>query len=145
MRAQALAALARREHSRQELQRKLRARGHAEEDISALIDDLAGQRLQSDERYVEVYIRSRAERGYGPQRIALELKQRGAGAALVKSAMDSAECDWLALAARADRKKFGPLTDCSALALAKRRRHLEYRGYSPDQIKSVLNGEHELD
>jgi len=92
-----------------------------------------------------VYIRSRAERGYGPQRITLELKQRGVASAVVQSAMAAAECDWLALAARADRKKFGPLEDRSALALAKSRRHLEYRGYSSEQIKSVLNGEQELD
>ena len=78
--------MARREHSRLELQRKLKARGHDAAEVSGVLDELAERHLQSDERYVEVYVRSRAARGYGPQRIALELKQRGLAVEVVRAA-----------------------------------------------------------
>ena len=85
----------------------MKARGHAIADIASVLDDLAEQHLQSDARYAQAYLRARAERGYGPQRIALELKQRGASAEDIQRALSEAERDWLDLAVRADRKKFG--------------------------------------
>ena len=135
-----LAALARREHSRAELQRKLQARGHAAADVAEVLDELVAARLQSDARYAQAYVRSRAERGYGPQRIALELKQRGASAEVIQQALHDAEHDWQAVAARADRKKFGAVADGTFETMARRRRYLEYRGFAADQIKAVLTG-----
>lgn len=105
-----------------------------------MLDDLAAARLQSDARYAEAYVRSRAERGYGPQRIAQELKQRGASAAVIQQALNDAEHDWPAVAARADRKKFGAMTDGTFETMTRRRRYLEYRGFAADQIKAVLTG-----
>ena len=102
---------------------------------------MAGQRLQSDARYAGAYLRSRAERGYGPQRIALELKQRGASAEIIQQALTEAECAWGDLAARADHKKFGVVTAREFAVMAKRRRYLEYRGFTAEQIKAVLNAE----
>ena len=102
---------------------------------------MAGQRLQSDARYAGAYVRSRADRGYGPQRIALELKQRGASAEIIQAALAEAECDWDELAARADRKKFGIVIEREFAVIVKRRRHLEYRGFTTEQIKAVLNAE----
>jgi regulatory protein len=113
--------------------------------VANVLDDLAAQRLQSDARYAESYLRSRAERGYGPQRIALELKQRGTSEDVIQHALRDAECAWLEVAVRADRKKFGALADREFEITNKRRRYLEYRGFTAEQIKAVLNAEHELD
>lgn len=123
----------------------MKARGHAIADIAGVLDDLAEQHLQSDARYAQAYLRARAERGYGPQRIALELKQRGASAEVIQRALSEAERDWLDLAVRADRKKFGDNADKTLTITIKRRRYLEYRGFAAEQIKAVLNAEHELD
>ena len=101
--------------------------------------------MQSDERHAELYIRSRAERGYGPQRIAVELKARGTSAEQIRCALAAAECDWPALARRADRKKFGANPDSSFELMAKRRRYLEYRGFAAEQIKTVLDTSEDFD
>ncbi len=125
------------------MQRKLGARGHAAGEVSAVLDRLAAENLQSDVRYTEIYLRSRAERGYGPQRIAIELRQRGASVEIIQQALNETECDWLVLARKADRKKFGDTQDGNFAVLVKRRRYLEYRGFSSDQIKAALKPEHE--
>ena len=137
--------MARREHSRLELQRKLKARGHDAAEVSGVLDELAERHLQSDERYVEVYVRSRAARGYGPQRIALELKQRGLAVEVVRAALATSDCDWLALARRADARKFGDSPGRGPLELACRRKHLEYRGFAAEQIRATLGADQELD
>lgn len=105
-----------------------------------MLDDLAAHRLQSDARHAEAYVRSRAERGYGPQRIGLELKQRGTGADLIQQALHNVDRDWRLVAADADRKKFGRAPAADPALLARRRRFLEYRGFTTDQIRSVLRG-----
>ena len=110
-----------------------------------MLEDLADQRLQSDSRHADIYIRSRAERGYGPQRIAAELKVRGTADDLIRAALAGAECVWSTLARQVDRKKFGTKPVDSFETLAKRRRFLEYRGFSSEHIKIALDAEHELD
>jgi len=112
--------------------------------VNGVLDELAERHLQSDERYVEVYVRSRAARGYGPQRIALELKQRGLAADVVRTALAASDCDWLALA-RADARKFGDTPGRAPLDLARRRKHLEYRGFATEQIRATLGADQELD
>src|SRR3546814_21124082 len=69
--------LARREHGRVELARKLRQRGAPPELIEQALDRLCEQGLLSESRYLESFVRSRANAGYGPLRIREELAQRG--------------------------------------------------------------------
>ena len=137
--------MARREHSRRELKRKLSVKGAAFDTVAEVIDTLAAQSLQSDDRYAAAYIRSRANRGYGPQRIALELRTRGIDEALTAHGFATAECDWLALAREVDAKKFGSNPGPSFAVLVKRRRFLEYRGFTAPQIKRVLKGDADCD
>jgi regulatory protein len=118
------------------LTRKLSPYGDSAE-IGEVLDALAGERLQSDARYVEAYIRSRAARGYGPKRIEIELKQRGVAREEISTGLADIDEDWDGHARRADRKKFGNAAPDVAL-YAKRRHHLEYRGFRPEQIKNVL-------
>src|SRR5712692_11280719 len=76
LRERALRLLARREHSRAELGRKLAAHARPEDDLESLLEDLSRRRLLSDERYAE----SRAHalsRKYGAARIAHELRAKG--------------------------------------------------------------------
>jgi regulatory protein len=110
-----------------------------------VLNELESARLQSDSRYAEVFVRSRAERGYGPQRIAAELKSRGTADELTRQALTDAECAWVELARQADRKKFGAKPSRAFEVLAKRRRFLEYRGFASEHIKAALNTEQELD
>ena len=69
--------LARREHSEQELQQKLQARGYGPEAVGEVLVGLKTAGMQDDVRYTEAYIRSRVAKGYGPVRISRELYERG--------------------------------------------------------------------
>ena len=77
IRRSAMDLLARREHGRVELTRKLRQRGACPEMIDIALDRLTEEGLLSESRYLESYIRYRARSGYGPLRIREELNQRG--------------------------------------------------------------------
>ncbi len=98
---------------------------------------MADEGLQKDDRYAEVFIRSRAARGYGPRRIEQELKSHGVEQSLVRSALNAAALDWDELARDTRRKKFrGNPSD--AQARAKQMRFLEYRGFDAAQIRQAL-------
>jgi regulatory protein len=141
--AKAVELLARREHSAQELARKLRTRGCDQAVVETVLARLAAERLQSDARYAEVYLRQRSEKGYGPQRIRAELQERGVDERLIGEAMrravDEGEVDWFERAATAYVRKFGgrPVEDLKDRA--KRQRFLQYRGFSHEQIAAVVN------
>ncbi len=51
LRERALQLLARREHARTELARKLKPHAESVEQLAALLDDLVARKLLSDERY----------------------------------------------------------------------------------------------
>ena len=134
--------LAKREHSAAELRGKLIARGFSHEVCEAVISRLVDERLQSDERYTEAYLRQRSGKGYGPQRIRAELRERGVDEQLVscefRRAEDEGEIDWFQCAADAYAKKYGdrPVEDMKERA--KRMRFMQYRGFSHEQIAAVM-------
>src|SRR5262249_25143170 len=89
LRERALRLLARREHSRSELARKLRPHVLPEDDLDALLDDLSKRKQLSDERYAE----SRAHalsRKFGAARIAQELRAKGVDKGVAQDAAAAA-------------------------------------------------------
>jgi len=134
--------LARREHTREELRNKLRRRIDDEAAIEAALDELARERLQSDDRHAESYVRQRAERGYGPLRIARELRQRGTSEEAVSTAIDGLErADWLRLARAVRVKRFGRSVAAGTAERARQMRFLEYRGFPAEVIRAAVGGE----
>ena len=101
----ALDILARREHTRLELSRKLKAKDFSEEEIEAQIDTLIDEGLQSDERYAESYVNMRRNRGYGPLKIKQELRQRGISSELVNIFVEFNDKVWIDTAYQAYEKK----------------------------------------
>ena len=87
IRRTALDLLARREHSRFEMLRKLKLRGAATDPCEAVIDQLQEDGLISDSRFCEVYVHARVQRGFGPQRLGEELRERGVNDALISSVL----------------------------------------------------------
>ncbi len=143
----AIDLLSRREHSRAELGQKLRLKSSAEEElVDALLPDVLDELTQlgylSNERYAEMIVRSRFEKGHGPVRIRLELKQKGIESALVSESLDAFDADWFALAATVQRKRFGE-SPVDMAARAKQMRFLSSRGFSSDQIDYALSGREE--
>jgi regulatory protein len=79
LRARAIAALARREHSRTELETKLGFLAQSQEQLVQVLDQLQAEGFLSDQRYAESVSRVRGQR-YGAARVLHELRQKGVGA-----------------------------------------------------------------
>jgi regulatory protein len=131
---QALNLLARREHSRQELATKLSQREHEAEAIEQALDRLIENGLQSDARFAENYLRYRSSKGMGPQRIAMELKERGVNDETIRHAMQESTTDWFELAQQVRCRRFGEEVPADFKDKAKQQRFMQYRGFTHDQI-----------
>jgi regulatory protein len=142
LRERALRLLARREHSRQELARKLAPHAETAEEIEQLLDDLCARRLLSDERYVEMRMNARSAR-FGNARLAHELRTQGVAGELVDAALSEAT-DELSRAREVWQRKFGALSEpLDASGRARQIRFLMGRGFSGETIRRVLRGDFE--
>jgi regulatory protein len=139
--ATAVRLLARREHSVEELRRKLLARGHGEPAVETVLAKLQAKRLVSDARFIASFIHHHAQRGQGPIRIRAELRQQGIDGSSIDAALDEAEIDWSEQAIVVHRRKFGSSPGRSLPERAKQTRFLQYRGFSTDQIRAVLKSD----
>lgn len=143
--------LSRREHSHLELVQKLIQRGFQKSDIIPVLDDLAEKDWQSDLRFAEAYVRYRSQKGFGPERVAQELKEKGVSSKLIarfvyghdRSEKDTV-IDWCAIARAVYLKKFAqhyaqfakqPLEYSE---LIKQKRYMLYRGFSHEQTEAVI-------
>jgi regulatory protein len=106
-----LGLLVRREHSRQELVRKLTARGVGEAEAGAAVERMASEGWQDDARFALALTRARAMSGYGPVRIRAELGMHGIAEEAVAAAFcalaEAGEDDWLGRARELVRRRYG--------------------------------------
>lgn len=150
----AVGLLARREHSEAELIEKLSAREFSNVDIDETIELLHEKDYLSDERFAASCCRYRANRGYGWHYIVNELKQKGVCTTIIQNLRESCEIDWYLQAELAYNKRFG-IKDSAEINLddsldkktkqkliekdkAKKIRFLQYRGFSTDEIITVI-------
>jgi regulatory protein len=133
LRARALRLLARREHSRLELARKLRLHAESEAALCLLLDSLQEKKQLSDERYAEERVRWLA-RKYGAAKIRHDLKAKGIDPDLVERI--SSKDDLQRAAAILQRKFRDPAT--TREERARRMRFLLGRGFSHEVIDAAL-------
>ena len=134
LKARALRYLARREHSRAELTRKLAPHAESPQALEAVLDELAQRKQVSDERYAE----TRAHwlsRKYGAAKIRQDLKAHGVADAVIERV--SAEGDLDRAKAILVRKYREPAT--TREEKAKRARFLQSRGFSYDVIHRLFS------
>jgi regulatory protein len=144
LRERALRLLARREHARVELARKLAPHAESAEALEILLDDLSERRLLSDERYVEMRMNARGAR-FGNARLTHELRTQGVSEDLVAGALAAGE-DELTRARQVWQRKFGDKTGGGdAAERARQTRFLMSRGFSGETIRRVLRGDFEDD
>ena len=136
--ATALRLLARREHSELELRHKLAGRQFGDALIDTVVAELAAQGLVSDRRFAEAYVRGRFERGFGPQRIQSELRERGVATDLAAETLAELSGAWVDSAARQRNKRFGAGLPEDARERARQMRFLQQRGFTGDQIRAVF-------
>ena len=133
LKARALRFLARREHSRAELSRKLAPHAESAEALLFLLDELEKRKQLSDERYAEVRSNWMA-RKYGTARIRQDLKAKGIADALVARVSAGGELERAkAILARKYRDVASTREET-----ARRMRFLQSRGFSHDTIRSAL-------
>ncbi|KPB71065.1 Regulatory protein RecX [Pseudomonas cannabina pv. alisalensis] len=137
--------LARREHGRVELTRKLRQRGATHELIEPALDRLVEEGLLSESRYLESFVSYRARSGYGPVRIREELTQRGLQRADIEQALRECGVDWQEKLEEIWQRKFAGALPVDARGRAKQGRFLSYRGYPLDMIGRLLSGRNHRD
>lgn len=136
LKGRALRYLAAREHSRTELERKLRIHEEAPGQLAQVLDELQAKDFISETRVVASVIHRRAGR-FGAARIKYELQQKGLGAEAVAEAVGSLKASELERAREVWRKKFeGPAAD--AAGRAKQMRFLAARGFSGEVICKVM-------
>lgn len=136
----ALGLLTRREHSRRELSRKLTSRGVEAADVRSAVDRLEAEGWQSDTRFAEALVRSRASGGYGPLRIRAELSTHGLDREAVEAAMATFDGDWTETARDLVRRRFGPVDPAD---IAQRRRIADFlirRGFDGASVRAASLG-----
>jgi regulatory protein len=138
----AIALLARRDYASAELRRKLLQRGYAPDAVSQALAQLTENKLVDDGRYGANFVAYRSRRGQGPARIRNELRRSGLADEQIEEAVKGGEDtpDFLALAREARRRKFGPDLPADRKERARQARFLQYRGFSTDHIRAVLEG-----
>ena len=142
LRERAIGLLARREHSRAELARKLSAHTQDGDDgaeVETLLNDLERRKLLSDQRYAEARAHTLAPK-YGRARIVQELRRQGVADATIRPIAAELKDSELERARETWRKRFGQLPQDSA-ERAKQYRFLQARGFPPELISRLLRSE----
>ena len=136
LRARALRYLSMREHSRQELGRKLSRHAQEGDDVDALLDSLEAAKLLSQTRFSESLVHRRATR-FGNNRILSELQSHGIDPDSLTEIKAGLFSDEVARAREVWQKKFGRVP-VDAAERAKQMRFLQQRGFSHQTIQTVM-------
>lgn len=136
----AMNSLARREHSRLDLEQKLFAKGFKLPEISEVLDNLSNRNLQSDQRFVESYVRMRTNRGFGPLLIKAELLEYGISKTDIANFINEKDLSWISQAKKVYQKKFGieAIKNLAYSEKAKRMRFLQTKGFTFEQIGKII-------
>ncbi len=136
-----------RDHSEQELRRKLMApvmSKNGPEEIDATQEDYDRviawcyeHNYLDDSRFVARFITSRGRKGYGPVRIRQELNQKGIPREITERAMRECEIDWSELAREQAVRKYGEPLPREFSEKVKVQRFLLYRGYLMEDIQEI--------
>lgn len=135
----AIAALARREHSRVEIERKLQRHlheGDSAADVKLIVERLQQRGLLSDQRMALALVHTRSLR-YGRLRIQQELQRRGVDRETIAAALPPAHDDTTA-ARSLWQRKFGKAPG-TAQERARQGRFLAARGFAPALIARILS------
>ena len=134
----ALDLVSRREHSRHELMQKLDKRyPNTTPIIEDVLDKLENNKILDDERFAEMYLNSRARKGFGPKKIEMELHSKKVDSFLISNAVEAYE-SWLENAQRELKKKFKDQKPTDYQSKMKQKQFLFTRGFSSPIIDKIL-------
>jgi regulatory protein len=134
----ALDLVSRREHSRYELMQKLDKRyPNTTPIIEDVLDKLETNKILDDERFAEMYLNSRARKGFGPKKIEMELNSRKVNSLFISNAIEAYET-WLENAQKVLKKKFKDQKPVDYQSKMKQKQFLFSRGFSAPIIDKLL-------
>ena len=136
-----LGLLATREHSAGELRAKLKQKyPNGDMHLDAVLERLQEVGLQNDERFAEMFVRYKANKGQGPAKISHQLRAKSVDGAVINATLSDPRYDWSELAKAVSQKKFGVSSgeQLSPKERARRQRFLQGRGFGYEHIASAL-------
>jgi len=136
LRSYAFALLTRRDYSQAELIAKLNQYAINPEEVEKLVEELAQNNYQSDQRVAELTLASQLRKGKGLQRIKQALKAKQLDAELITEELQ--EVDWLDQAYQLKLKKFGEEVATDPKIKARQIRFLQYRGFDMGVIMKAI-------
>lgn len=136
LRSYAFALLTRRDYSQAELIAKLNQYAINPEEVEKLVEELAQNNYQSDQRVAELTLASQLRKGKGLQRIKQALKAKQLDAELITEELQ--EVDWLDQAYQLKLKKFGKEVATDPKIKARQIRFLQYRGFDMGVIMKAI-------
>jgi len=138
LRGRALRLLSQREHSRKELERKLRPFEEVPGELAAALDFLQAKDFINERRVVASVVNRRASK-LGAMRVQQELQAKGIDGQVIQEAVRGMRETELERAQEIWRKKFGaPALD--AHARVKQIRFLIGRGFASEVVRRVVQG-----
>lgn len=137
LRERALRYLARREHSRWELARKLEQAGFVTEEIAPLLDEFEEKNWLSDRRFAESWVADHQAKA-GSVKLAYELRQRGVNDAISEAVLRENRDNELERAYAVWKKKF-KVAPADESEKARQIRFLASRGFAATTIRNVLS------
>jgi regulatory protein len=143
LKGRALRLLSGREHSRLELERKLASREEEPGQLRRVLDDLQAKGFIDHRRVADSLVHRRGAK-LGAARIRQELQSKGLDAELVAQAVGSLRATELQRARAVWRRKF-ERPPAGAAERGKQSRFLTARGFSPEVVRRVLDGQGEED
>ncbi|MDO4998212.1 MAG: recombination regulator RecX [Neisseria sp.] len=135
LRSRALAIVSRQEISQAELRRKLAPHAENPAELEQILREFAENQWQSDERYTEVYIHSKAKQ-HGSLRLKQALANKGIDSDLVQQYLPEREQEHAAALAVLQKKFKQPAQ--TPQEKQKQIRFLAYRGFKMDSIQHAL-------
>ena len=134
----ALDLVSRREHSCHELIQKLNKRfPETLPIIEAVIEKLVVNNILNDERFAEMYLNSRARKGFGPKKIEIELNSKKVDPLLIANAIAEYE-SWVENAKNELFKKFKGIKPTDYKSKMKQKQFLFNRGFNSQIIEQIL-------
>ena len=137
LRSYAFAVLTRKEYSKAELIEKLALYAEDRNEVIELVEELATQLYQSDQRVAETLLSSQKRKGKGTNQIKMKLKSKKIDSALIADELK--ETDWVQQAYELKVKKYGIEIAQDPKLKAKQIRFLMYRGFEMDAIMKAIS------
>ena len=134
----ALDLVSRREHSCYELIQKLNKRfPETMPIIEDVVQKLVTNNILNDERFAEMYLNSRARKGFGPKKIEMELNSKKVDYIFIANAISEYD-GWAENAENELLKKFKGVKPNDFNSKMKQKQFLFNRGFSTQIIEQIL-------